>query len=76
MAPSPLTLSLSPDLHRRLAAAADGQGASVAALCQQWILEGLERLEERQVAVAHGMGRCSVRTGLCTTGPEPLPLQQ
>lgn len=76
MAPSPLNLSLTSDLQRRLASAADSRGATVSALCQQWILEGLERLEESQVTDADGVGRCSVRTGIRTTGPTPLPLQQ
>jgi hypothetical protein len=76
VAPSPLNLSLPSDLQRRLAAAADSRGATVSALCQQWILEGLERLEESQVTDRDGVGRCSVRTGMRTTGPKPLPLQQ
>jgi hypothetical protein len=41
---------------------------------QQRLQEALLRHEQ-----AHGLepsGRCSVRTGHCTSGPLPLPLQQ
>lgn len=68
------TLSLEADLQERLRAAAGRQGLSLSTLCEQWLVEELERHE-----VAHGLdaaGRCSVRTGLCTSGPVPLPLQQ
>jgi hypothetical protein len=68
------TVTLEPDLQERLRAAAGRQGVSLSTLCEQWLLEELERHE-----VAHGVdaaGRCSVRTGLCTSGPVPLPLQQ
>ena len=68
------TLSLDPDLQQRLVAAAGRQGVQLATLCEQWLLEELERHEH-----AHGVdpaGRCSVRTGLCSSGPLPLPLQQ
>jgi hypothetical protein len=68
------TLSLDPDLQERLSAAAGRQGVNLATLCEQWLLEELERHEH-----AHGVdpaGRCSVRTGLCSSGPLPLPLQQ
>jgi hypothetical protein len=68
------TLSLDHDLQARLIAAAGPQGLSLSTLCQQWQLKELERHEH-----AHGVdpaGRCSVRTGQCTSGPVPLPLQQ
>jgi hypothetical protein len=68
------TLTLEPDLQERLRDAAGRQGVSLSTLCEQWLVEELERHE-----VAHGVeaaGRCSVRTGLCTLGPVPLPLQQ
>lgn len=68
------TLSLDQDLQARLIDAAGRQGVSLSTLCEQWLLEELERHEQ-----AHGVdaaGRCSVRTGLCTSGPVPLPLQQ
>jgi hypothetical protein len=68
------TLTLDHDLQARLIAAAGRQGLSLSTLCEQWLLEELERHEH-----AHGVdpaGRCSVRTGLCTSGPVPLPLQQ
>ncbi len=68
------TLALELDLQERLIAAAGRQGVSLTTLCEQWLLEELERHEH-----AHGVdpaGRCSVRTGLCTSGPVPLPLQQ
>ncbi|MFM7362002.1 MAG: hypothetical protein ACKO6F_06575 [Cyanobium sp.] len=68
------TVSLDPDLQQRLVAAAGRQGVQLATLCEQWLLEELERHEH-----AHGVnpaGRCSVRTGLCSSGPLPLPLQQ
>jgi hypothetical protein len=67
-------LSLDADLQVRLMAAAARQGVSLSTLCEQWLVEELERHEH-----AHGVdgaGRCSVRTGLCTSGPVPLPLQQ
>lgn len=74
-----MRIPLATDVQRRLQDSADHQGVSMEALAYQWILEGLERLEaarafearERQEA-----GRCSVRTGICTRGPNPLPLQQ
>jgi len=68
------TLSLDDDLQARLIAAAGRQGVGLGSLCEQWLLEELERHEH-----AHGVdaaGRCSVRTGLCNSGPVPLPLQQ
>lgn len=76
MTPSALSLSLSTDCQRRLSAAALRQGATESALCQQWILEALERHEATLVTDSEGEGRCSVRTGIRTTGPTPLPLQQ
>jgi hypothetical protein len=68
------TLTLDPDLQARLDAAAGRQGVALSTLCEQWLIEELERHEH-----AHGMepaGRCSLRTGRCTSGPLPLPLQQ
>jgi len=72
----PFSLSLAPELQQRLATAAEAQGASVSALCQQWIIEGLERLETSQELLPESSARCSVRTGLYGPGPTPLPLQQ
>ncbi len=69
-----LSLPLDPDLQGRLKAAAERQGVSLSTLCEQWLIDELERHER-----AHGVdpaGRCSVRTGQCTSGPVPLPLQQ
>ena len=64
----------SEDLSARIAAAAAHAGSSEAALREQWLQEGLERYE-----ALHGLqaaGRCSLRTGTCTVGPVPLPVQQ
>ncbi|MEB3323107.1 MAG: hypothetical protein VKI81_09820 [Synechococcaceae cyanobacterium] len=75
----PLRIALSTDVQRRLQEAAVHQGASMEALAQQWLLEGLERLEAARACEAREVeeaGRCSVRTGIKTRGPNPLPLQQ
>ena len=66
---------LSGDLQERLERAAAAAGVSVAAACQQWLREGLERFEAQEAA-AIAAGRCSLRTGSCTIGPLPLPVQQ
>lgn len=71
-----LTVPLAAELEQRLARAAEARGTTPAALCEQWIHEGLLRLEAESVEAGAGSGRCSVRTGHCATGPVPLPLQQ
>jgi hypothetical protein len=74
--PSPLQ-GLEDDLRRRLDRAAAASGMTVAALCEQWLREGLERFEAHQAAEdPDGSGRCSLRTGTCSLGPVPLPVQQ
>lgn len=65
---------LDSDLQQRLQEAAAREAVSLGSLCERWLLEALLRHEQ-----AHGLepsGRCSVRTGHCTSGPLPLPLQQ
>jgi hypothetical protein len=65
------------DLRRRLRQAAEASGMTVAAVCEQWLREGLERFEARQpLEEADGSGRCSLRTGTSSLGPVPLPVQQ
>lgn len=66
---------LSADLQARLERAAAAAAESPEALCQQWLREGLERFEALEAA-AIAAGRCSLRTGSCSTGPLPLPVQQ
>jgi hypothetical protein len=74
--PAPASLEwLDHDLRQRLAEAAGSAGMDEAAACTLWVREGLERLEAEQAA-AKAAGRCSLRTGTCTTGPVPLPVQQ
>lgn len=74
---TPITLPdwLGGALQERLERAAAATGMSVAEACGQWVREGLENVEARQAA-AEAAGRCSLRTGACTTGPVPLPVQQ
>jgi hypothetical protein len=66
---------LDQDLRQRLAQAAGSAGLDPSAVCTRWVREGLERLEVEQAAAASA-ARCSLRTGTCTTGPVPLPVQQ
>jgi hypothetical protein len=68
-------LWLPEDLRRRVEQVAAEAGQSVAEACEQWLRQGLEEAE-RQRALAAAAGRCSLRTGTCTTGPVPLPVQQ
>jgi hypothetical protein len=63
------------ELQQRLAQAAGSAGLDAMEACKLWVREGLERLEAEQAA-AEAAGRCSLRTGTCTTGPVPLPVQQ
>jgi hypothetical protein len=68
---------LAGDLLRRVQAAAAASGLSIATLCEQWVREGLDHFESHQAAVdPDGSGRCSLRTGTCSLGPVPLPVQQ
>jgi hypothetical protein len=62
-------------LQQRLAQAAGSAGIDLNEACSRWVREGLERLEAEQAA-AEAAGRCSLRTGSCTTGPVPLAVQQ
>jgi hypothetical protein len=65
------------DLQHRLRLAAAASGMTPAALIEQWLREGLERFEARQpLEDPDGSGRCSLRTGTCSLGPVPLPVQQ
>lgn len=65
------------DLQHRLERAARASGMTVAAVCEQWVREGLDRFEAHQAPEdPDGSGRCSLRTGTCTVGPVPLPVQQ
>ncbi len=73
---SPLTLDLDAELRQRLRQAAERQGVALPTLCEQWIVQELRRYEDGQGVAAEASGRCSVRTGLSSTGPIPLPLQQ
>ena len=74
--PAPANLEwLDHDLQQRLAQAAGSAGIDLNEACSRWVREGLERLEAEQAA-AEAAGRCSVRTGSCTTGPVPLAVQQ
>ena len=82
--PSPAPASSAPepawlpgDLQHRVRQAAAASGMSVAALCQQWVREGLEHFEAHQTSGdPDGSGRCSLRTGTSSLGPVPLPVQQ
>jgi len=81
LAPSPASPAptgmewLDHDLRQRLAEAASGAGINLNEACSRWVREGLERLEAEQAA-AEAAGRCSLRTGSCSTGPVPLAVQQ
>lgn len=64
-------------LRRRLHLAAEASGMTEAALCELWMRESLERFEaQHPVEDPDGSGRCSLRTGTCSLGPVPLPVQQ
>lgn len=68
---------LESDLRRRLQRAAVAGGMSVAAVCEQWLREGLERFEAHLPGEdPDGSGRCFLRTGTSSLGPVPLPVQQ
>ncbi len=68
---------LEADLWQRVEQAATAQGMTVAAVCEQWVKEGLDRYEaQRPSEDPDGSGRCSLRTGTCSIGPVPLPVQQ
>ena len=74
--PAPANLEwLDLDLRQRLTEAAGSTGLDAMEACKLWVREGLERLEAEQAA-AEAAGRCSLRTGSCTTGPVPLPVLQ
>ena len=66
---------LSGELRNRVEQAAAHAGLSVSEACEQWLRQGLEQAEHQR-AIAEAAGRCSLRTGTCTTGPVPLPVQQ
>ncbi|MFN5464497.1 MAG: hypothetical protein ACK40D_08820 [Cyanobacteriota bacterium] len=68
---------LGADLWQRVEQAASAQGMTVAAVCEQWVKEGLDRFEAQRLSEdPDGSGRCSLRTGTCSIGPVPLPVQQ
>jgi hypothetical protein len=68
---------LAGELHHRVGQAAAASGMSVAAICEQWVREGLEHFEDHQAAGdSDGSGRCSLRTGTRSVGPISLPVQQ
>lgn len=67
--------ALPAELRSRVEQAAAHAGLSGAELCEQWIRQGLEQAEQQR-ALAEASGRCSLRTGTCTVGPVPLPVQQ
>jgi len=72
--PVPDAAAEAPALSARIAAAAAHAGIAEVTIRERWLLEGLERFEARHGL--DGSGRCSVRTGTCTVGPVPLPVQQ
>jgi hypothetical protein len=65
-----LTLRLSPHLLSLIEEEAVAQGMGTDQLVSELLL--------RQLGSQHrpGAGRCSLRTGLWSEGPTPLPLQQ
>lgn len=68
---------LDSDLRHQLQRAAAASAISVAALCDQWLREGLERFEAHSPGEEPGgSSRCSLRTGTSSLGPVPLPVQQ
>ena len=73
----PPSLRLEGELLTRLQRAASASGMTVTAVCEQWLREGLEHYEAQQIpSEPDGSGRCSLRTGTCSLGPVPLPVQQ
>lgn len=58
------------ELLAALAALAAADGSTIEAAAAQVLQHGLQ-----EIGVAPH-GRCSLRTGLCSEGPKPLPLQQ
>ena len=66
---------LNDGLRQRVEAAATHAGLSVAEACEGWLLHGLEAAEQQR-SLSEAAGRCSLRTGTCTAGPVPLPVQQ
>ncbi len=79
-APAPLSPEpswLGEELARRVTLAAAASGMTVAAVCEQWVREGVERFEAHRPAEdPDHSGRCSLRTGTHSAGPVPLPVQQ
>jgi hypothetical protein len=69
------TAWLQGELRSRVEQAAAHAGLSVTAICEQWLRQGLEQAEHER-ALAEAAGRCSLRTGTCSAGPVPLPVQQ
>ncbi len=66
---------LSDELRIRVEQAAAHAGLSLNEACEQWLRQGLEQAEQQR-ALAAAPGRCSLRTGTCSSGPVPLPVQQ
>ena len=67
--------SLSGELRSRVEQAAAHAGLSVSAACEQWLRQGLEQAEQQR-AISDTPECCSLRTGICSFGPVPLPVQQ
>ncbi|MEB3297480.1 MAG: hypothetical protein VKL23_08095 [Cyanobacteriota bacterium] len=65
-----ITLKLPSHLLRSLEDAAQSQGVSPDHLMVDLLSREFDPLHQQ------GAGRCSLRTGLCSEGPTPLPLQQ
>ncbi|MEB3307184.1 MAG: hypothetical protein VKK98_03430 [Cyanobacteriota bacterium] len=65
-----ITLKLPTHLIRSLESAAQAQGISTDCLVADLLAEEFDPYNKP------GAGRCSLRTGLSSTGPTPLPLQQ
>jgi hypothetical protein len=65
-----ITLNLPRHLLTSLQNAARSQGISADHLVVDLLSRELDPLHKP------GAGRCSLRTGLCSEGPTPLPLQQ
>ena len=66
---------LNGELRSRVEQAAAHAGLSVTAACEQWLRQGLEQAEQQR-ALVDTPERCSLRNGICSSGPVPLPVQQ
>jgi hypothetical protein len=66
---------LSGELRIRVEQAAAHAGLSIKKACEQWLRQGLEQAEQQRT-IADTPERCSLRTGICSSGTVPLPVQQ